>query len=379
MKKINYRRLVCLALMMLGTTTALTAQEVRTFHFNHGKTGIQMTEQTRGKVALEFSIDENDAKAVAEKAKEDAKKAEEAKKKAAEKEKHAAMRVDKEGKPLPEIRVPAAGEKLPLSGGCIRVVPDDQFYRLEIDDLTVTQDIRTGLEATDKTPNRYRQEGNAFAAAYGGVANMKLDYQRQKRAKIPFTAAVVGQKNRSNWENIHEYRQEAERFSGSLEANTRRFHSNGKYRDMESAAKDYLKVLRRIEDRTRIANSRENKSNPNYKMDVQAVVSPKDLQDMQKAAEKLNKAATSYLKYKLGPNMDQPTDGLTDYSKGRVGCARSLLEATNKLKLIKGEELNTAQTNEREARENLARRLGDKAEAKDYRNREKPVQQPVLQ
>lgn len=57
MKKNNYQRLVCLAILMLGLTTALTAQEIRTFQFNHGKTGIQMTEQTRGNVNIEYSID----------------------------------------------------------------------------------------------------------------------------------------------------------------------------------------------------------------------------------------------------------------------------------------------------------------------------------
>ena len=59
MKKSNFQRLVCLALLVLGLTTALTAQEVRNFSFNHeGKTGFRMTEQTRGNVALEYSIDE---------------------------------------------------------------------------------------------------------------------------------------------------------------------------------------------------------------------------------------------------------------------------------------------------------------------------------
>ena len=57
MKKINLRNLLCLALMMLGI--AANAQEVRTFQFNHtGKTGFKMTEQTRGNVALSYSIDE---------------------------------------------------------------------------------------------------------------------------------------------------------------------------------------------------------------------------------------------------------------------------------------------------------------------------------
>jgi hypothetical protein len=248
-----------------------------------------------------------------------------------------------------------------------------------MNDLIVHQDVRTGLKADKTTPNAYQEEGNTFRAAYGGVASMRIDYREQKRAKIAFSATVVGQKNRDDWKNLHDYRLEAERFTSSLENNTRTFHSNSKYRDMESAARDYLKVLRRIEQRTEIANRRENRNNQNYKMDVQAVVCPKDLQDMQKAAEKLNKTAGAYLRYKLGPNMDKSTDGMTEYSKGRVGCAQGLLAATNKLKIIKGEEMNAAQTNEREAKEELARRFGDKAEEKEYRNKQKPVQQPVLQ
>ena len=47
----------CLALILLGLTA--TAQEARTFNFNHeGKTGFKMTEQTRGNVSLVYSIDE---------------------------------------------------------------------------------------------------------------------------------------------------------------------------------------------------------------------------------------------------------------------------------------------------------------------------------
>lgn len=56
MKKFNFRSLLCLALLMLGL--AANAQEVRNFTFNHeGKTGIQMIEQTRGNVALEYNLD----------------------------------------------------------------------------------------------------------------------------------------------------------------------------------------------------------------------------------------------------------------------------------------------------------------------------------
>ena len=58
MKKSNLRKQLCLALLMLGISVTMTAQEVRTFNFNHkGKTGIELKEQTRGKVSLEYNMD----------------------------------------------------------------------------------------------------------------------------------------------------------------------------------------------------------------------------------------------------------------------------------------------------------------------------------
>ena len=59
MKKSNLRRQLCTALLVLGISATMTAQEVRTFNFNHkGKTGIELKEQTRGNVTLEYNIDE---------------------------------------------------------------------------------------------------------------------------------------------------------------------------------------------------------------------------------------------------------------------------------------------------------------------------------
>lgn len=57
MKKHNLFKLLCLSFLMLSM--AANAQEVRIFSFNHPeKTGFRMTEQTKGNVTLEYSIDE---------------------------------------------------------------------------------------------------------------------------------------------------------------------------------------------------------------------------------------------------------------------------------------------------------------------------------
>lgn len=58
MKKIYLLKMLCITMFMLSATT-ISAQEVRTFDFNHqGKNGIELIEQTRGNVSLEFNINE---------------------------------------------------------------------------------------------------------------------------------------------------------------------------------------------------------------------------------------------------------------------------------------------------------------------------------
>ncbi|MBR6378069.1 MAG: hypothetical protein IKS05_09965 [Oscillospiraceae bacterium] len=289
-----------------------------------------------------------------------------------------AKAVDKNGNPLPKIQVPEGELPLKMSKDHIRVVPDGAFKRLKIGDLVVMQDSRTGLPPKANVPENFKLNGNTFQAAYITVGFMGQDYSRQRKAHEPFAPKILDDRGRSNWNALPQYLEQAESFSSNLEANTRFFHSNSKYRDMESAAKEYIKVTRKIRERTRIANQEELKSRPNYKMDLQAVVTTKDLKEMQKAAEKLHKAAERYLKYKLGPKMDRSLNELTEYSRGRVECAQELMKATKTLKVLRGEELNEAQTNEREAKEGLARRLGDKAEERAYVNRPKPAPQPIL-
>lgn len=59
MKHNHFRRLLSISVILLGITTTAIAQEVRTFDFGHqGKNGIQLTEQTRGNVGIEFNINE---------------------------------------------------------------------------------------------------------------------------------------------------------------------------------------------------------------------------------------------------------------------------------------------------------------------------------
>lgn len=59
MRNNHLRRLFGIGIIMLGIATTAAAQEVRTFEFGHnGKNGINLTNQTRGNVGIEFNISE---------------------------------------------------------------------------------------------------------------------------------------------------------------------------------------------------------------------------------------------------------------------------------------------------------------------------------
>lgn len=59
MKHNFLRRFFSICIIMLGIATTAAAQEVRTFEFGHnGKNGINLTDQTRGNVGIEFNINE---------------------------------------------------------------------------------------------------------------------------------------------------------------------------------------------------------------------------------------------------------------------------------------------------------------------------------
>lgn len=102
-----------------------------------------------------------------------------------------------------------------------------------------------------------------------------------------------------------------------------------------------------------------------YRLDLESIVTPEDLQKMQELSEKLEKAAEKYLKGKLGKG--EKLEDYSPYTQGRIRTARTVVENAKKNKVIKSYEKNAAEVNAREARENLARRLGNQKEAQDIK------------
>lgn len=76
-----------------------------------------------------------------------------------------------------------------------------------------------------------------------------------------------------------------------------------------------------------------------------------------------------------------PKHSLEDYSpytQGRIQAARQALEYARKSKEFRPEELDMAKVNHRQAKENLARRLGDKQEAKRMPKAKQPQQEGLI-
>ena len=100
------------------------------------------------------------------------------------------------------------------------------------------------------------------------------------------------------------------------------------------------------------------------------MVRPQDLKKLKELSESLEKAATKYLRGKgilaqnegVAPTRTKESD--KEYTRNRIEEAETLREFARVSKVIKPEEADMAQVNERRAKENMLRRLGDAAEQK---------------
>ena len=100
------------------------------------------------------------------------------------------------------------------------------------------------------------------------------------------------------------------------------------------------------------------------------MVRPQDLKKLKELSENLEKAATKYLRGKgilakrEGEQPQHTTNDYKPYTRERIQEAETLREFARVSKVIKPEEADMAQVNERRAKENMLRRLGDAAEQK---------------
>ena len=250
----------------------------------------------------------------------------------------------------------------------IRVVPDQDFYRVRMDDLKLC----VNEKGEEIEWDAMGVAGNTFDQAYREVATMQKDYldQQGKYTELSSRATKVGQNNRCLKQNLKSGAEAFESYVDKLEKRTKFAHSSGNYRDMQRAAKALVKFQRSLQTRVEHASDPERKHRPGYKDDLAAIVRPSDLEKLKQLSEKLEKASHKYLVGKgiLPAKGEQdPKKTLEDYkeyTQNRINVAKELLSFAKASKVIKPEEKEMAEVNERRAQEDLSRRLGDAAEEK---------------
>ena len=178
----------------------------------------------------------------------------------------------------------------------------------------------------------------------------------------------MGARNRCVPENLRADAIAANQISLALDGSTRTFHSSGKYRDLQRAASRYAEYSRKLYRRIELANDPALKALPNYKRDLEAILRPSELKKLRELGSKLEKAAQTYLDKKLkGGRTEQDYEA---YTQRRIENAKNALRLGKRDALLRPEEEDAARVNERQAKENLARRLGDRAE--EVYNRKHP-------
>ena len=256
-------------------------------------------------------------------------------------------------------------EGLKLKPGELRVLEDDEFKRLNRENLSATIDKSTGQAAE---AGKSLASGNTFYEVYQGIlripeaAKQKDDWRKAEEPKL------VGAGNRCIPEHLRSDAWEANKLSLDLDASTRTFHSSGTYRDLQRAASKYAEYSRKLYQRIELANDPELKALPNYKRDMEAILRPSELKKLRELGSKLEKAAQKYLDRKSkGGKKEEDYD---EYTRRRIKNAKAALVLGKRDAMLRPEEEDAARVNERQARENLARRLGDKAE--EVYNRKHP-------
>ena len=255
--------------------------------------------------------------------------------------------------------------------GRIRILPDEQFRKLDLKDLVVKTDLK------GKEVPKAKEHGNIFSCAYTAITDAKnrqvTNVSYQLRGDV-----VLNAENRCRVDGLETAQNDAGRVQRMLERNTKLFHSSGKYRDMESAAKDLFNYQKKILTRVSVANSADVKAEPNYSQQLNAIVKPEEVEKMAKLAEKLEKAAERYLSYKGISTGAKKLGDYSGYTQGRIEAAQDILKIAKLYKTVKPEEADLAKVSQRQAMEEIARKKGDAKDPAMRNQAQKAGDAPVL-
>ena len=260
---------------------------------------------------------------------------------------------------------PVVGEKngKPIfEKGKIRILADDQFRNVDMKDLAVYTN-KKGKEVSGA-----KEYGNIFACAHTGITDTK----NRQSSRVSYTvkgSTVLNEDNRCRVTGLENAQKDIDSLKRAMGRNDELFHSSGKYRDMKSAAKELFNYQKKILTRVKLATGEDVMAVPNYSQQLNAVVTPKEVEKMAKLAQKLEKTAAAYLKYKGISDGSKKLQDYSLYTQGRIEAAQEVLKTASLYKEVKPEEADLAKVSERQAKEALARVKGD---AKDPAMKNQP-------
>ena len=260
----------------------------------------------------------------------------------------------------------------PLKQGVVKVVPDDQFKKLKLEDLATYSDQKVNGR-TVKWPM------NAYAHVQSNLHYMRELYQEQedkrRKQKKAFETLksniAIGETNRANPGAIRRQGKKADTLYSEMGKRTNFWKffwkSSANYEDMEKAMKDYTDYKNKLLERLKLAQDpvyTGKKKNSERNFDREAIVSREDLEKLQQLGQKVFDTSDKYVTGKAG----KAVNDMKEYERNRLEIgqmARSFGEQAKKP--ITLEELQTVTRNEKLAQESDERIAGNKKEAEDLK------------
>ena len=255
-----------------------------------------------------------------------------------------------------------------------RLVPDGDFKKLNWSYLgrTVSQNwYRHGK------PVKERMEGNFFTRAFQTVKSIYRVYRQQQEGYKSLKSAVaLGSDNRANPKGAEAELEKARQLELALAQRTKRFHSSGKYEDMQEAVKNYrvfLENLRqRLEDSGKDIKLMDSMLLPREEAlprIMDSVITLEDLNEMQRLSKEMKRTAQTYLN---GKDLNREYE---PYTQNRIEAAKVVKTFGEKGSAFSEEEIQTVDRNQHRAQEAINRRFGDVLEAEGYQEPKKEEQQ----
>ena len=248
---------------------------------------------------------------------------------------------------------PVEAEGQTFVGSHLRVMKDEEWKDVSWEDLKTTYSYRR-LEN-----GRWKREetaGNLFTRAQAGVIAIPEAYAAQKKQYAELKSRVaVGAGNRAVPSEQAKEADKARRLTEMLDERTRQGRSSPEYDAMQQAAEKYASFQSQL--RQRIERAAQDGEDPDAP--YEGVVCTDDLEQMRKLAGELSQKAQAYLEHKGG--------GLhVGYAAKRIEAAKLAAKLGEDGAQFKTEEVDAALHNEKQALEEVNRRVGDKLEASQW-------------